>query len=331
MHFVSIRTIDLSNSGEKWAQLFKRLWPKYKRWFLREGSLARPGYLTSRTAFEKHFPELLDVYHELCELAGGGDLSSRFLSMYCPQPNMSGCSQVAWSRPPVALVRNYDYSPVYFEGLLVKTNWLKKIIGMSDCTWGLLDGVNEDGLSISLTFGGRKITAEGFGIPLIVRYGLECCATTAEAIEKLLPIPAHMAYNLTLIDAAGNFATIYFHPGEANAVVYDPVGTNHQEQITWPDYAALTQTLERKEYLNQVIGSPDETLEKLKAKFLEPPLYHTRYEKGFGTLYTAAYYPNETKVELLWPEQNVTIEMENFVEQRLKVMLVSDAMRKLSY
>jgi len=38
-------------------------------------------------------------------------------------------------------------------------------MGMSDCLWGLLDGVNGDGLCASLTFGGRRIVGVGFGIP----------------------------------------------------------------------------------------------------------------------------------------------------------------------
>ena len=43
---------------------------------------------------------------------------------------------------------------------------------MSDCLWGLLDGINDAGLAVSLAFGGRA-TREGFGIPLVVRYLLE--------------------------------------------------------------------------------------------------------------------------------------------------------------
>jgi len=29
-------------------------------------------------------PEIFDLYNSLCEAAGGGDLSSRFLSMFTP-------------------------------------------------------------------------------------------------------------------------------------------------------------------------------------------------------------------------------------------------------
>ena len=34
---------------------------------------------------------------------------------------------------------------------------------MLDCLWGLLDGVNDAGLALSLTFGGRPQVGAGFG------------------------------------------------------------------------------------------------------------------------------------------------------------------------
>ena len=60
------------------------------------------------------------------------------------------------------LVRNYDYPADRLEGIIIKTDWAgQQIIGMSDCLWGLLDGMNDAGLVVSLTFGGRRATATG--------------------------------------------------------------------------------------------------------------------------------------------------------------------------
>ncbi|HAW18641.1 MAG TPA: hypothetical protein DCX14_00520 [Flavobacteriales bacterium] len=84
MLIVPITSFDLSVHPEKWETFFNRTWPFYKAWFLKEGPTARPGYLTSLGAFEKHFPELVDTYKSLCEQIGGGDLASRYLSMYSP-------------------------------------------------------------------------------------------------------------------------------------------------------------------------------------------------------------------------------------------------------
>ena len=48
-----------------------------QNWFLSEGYLARKGYLTSVTQLENNMPELVPTYHQLLQLAGGGDLGSK--------------------------------------------------------------------------------------------------------------------------------------------------------------------------------------------------------------------------------------------------------------
>ncbi len=68
---------------------------------------------------------------------------------------------------------------------------------MSDCLWGLLDGMNDAGLAVSLTFGGRRVLGDGFGIPIVVRYLLETCDDVASARETLARLPYSLAHNLT--------------------------------------------------------------------------------------------------------------------------------------
>ncbi|HRV95421.1 MAG TPA: carcinine hydrolase/isopenicillin-N N-acyltransferase family protein, partial [Anaerolineae bacterium] len=138
--------------GPKWQALFETYWPLYKTWFLSEGPAARPGYVTSAKKLRQHMPELIPIYQQLTDLAGGGDLAARFLSLYCPPAYLSGCSQAVWSGDSPVLVRNYDYSPKLFEGNLLYTRWLRPVIAMSDCLWGVLDGINDAGLAVSLAF-----------------------------------------------------------------------------------------------------------------------------------------------------------------------------------
>ena len=94
------------------------------------------------------------------------------------------------------------------------TNWLRPVIGMSDCCWGLLDGMNDAGLAVSLTFGGRKIVGDGFGIPIILRYICETCTTAKEACTVLEKIPVHTPYNVTVLDVCGSFNTVFLYPGK---------------------------------------------------------------------------------------------------------------------
>ena len=78
------RAISEEQPGPVWAGLFQEYWPDYKRWWLGEGEPARPTYLEGRRALQTHMPELVPLYDELCEKAGGSDLAARFLSFYCP-------------------------------------------------------------------------------------------------------------------------------------------------------------------------------------------------------------------------------------------------------
>ena len=159
-------------------------------------------------------PELVPTYERLVELAGGDELAARLLSLYRPPGFVVGCSQGAWTRDAPVLVRNYDYPVSRLEGIVYLTEWSgRRVLGMSDCLWGLLDGINDAGLAVSLTFGGRRDVGDGFGIPLVVRYLLEVCADVAEAREALARIPVHAAQNLTLLDRSGAYLTAYVGPG----------------------------------------------------------------------------------------------------------------------
>lgn len=313
MH-ISFNCIQEDKPGEKWKALFDRTWPHYKTWFLSEGGVARKGYLTSYTEFKRHMPELLPLFDQLVMLAGGGDLEGRFLSMYCPPAYMSGCSQVAWTKDSTSLIRNYDYSFKMFEGTMMYTHWLQPVIGVSDCTWGLLDGMNANGLAASLTFGGRKIVGHGFGIPVIIRYILEIAKTVEEGIAILNRVPVHMAYNVTLVDSMGNYSTVYLSPDRRPIIVNIPVATNHQMEVEWGDYASLTGTIERKRFLEEMMTSPYETEASMLNRFLHPPLYNTNFDKSFGTLYTIIYRVNARNIEVLWPNKHIFQSFDLFTE-----------------
>ena len=64
-------------------------------------------------------PSWCPAYEHVVELAGGGDLAARMLSLYKPPPYLAACSQGVWTREggPM-LVRNYDYAPSRFEGIV---------------------------------------------------------------------------------------------------------------------------------------------------------------------------------------------------------------------
>ena len=289
--------------GEKWQIRFRQMWPAYRAWYLREGDAARPSYGEARRMLREHMPELVPTWERLVDLAGGADLAARQLSLYRPPGFIVGCSQGAWTREEgPALVRNYDYPASRLEGIVYLTAWGgRRVIGMSDCLWGLLDGVNDAGLAVSLTFGGRRDVGDGFGIPIVVRYLLETCDTVVEARAALERIPVHAAQNLTLLDPSGAYLTAYVGPGRPPEFRAVPATTNHQGRVEWPEYARAIRSVEREECVLGLLDDAGMSRERFIAAFLEPPLRNTNHAQGFGTLYTAAYFVEEGRVEYRWP------------------------------
>jgi len=315
------RAITEADPGPKWAGLFAELWPAYRQWWLREGADARPTYLESLRALETHMPELVPLYDELCTLAGGGDLAARFLSLYRPPPYLSGCSQAIWPGKEPVLVRNYDYDPRAFESVVLHTSWLgRTVMGTSDGLWGLVDGMNDAGLAVSLTFGGRRVIGDGFGLPLILRYVLQTCTTAEEAGRALARIPTHMSYNVTVLDRKRNYLTAFMAPDRPAAITHAAVATNHQERVEWDAHARMTATVERERFLLQRLTLHVEPEEKFIAAFLRRPLYSSAFDRGFGTLYTAVYRPRKGEMELRWPRAAWPMNLHAFEEGTRRIV-----------
>jgi predicted choloylglycine hydrolase len=313
--------IDEPTPGPAWAAHFARHWPRYREWFLSEGEAARTSFAASVRALREHMPELLPTYERLCELVGGGDLEARFLAMFEPPSYFSGCSQAVWRgvlpAAPVGpvLVRNYDYAPERLEGAILRSVWGgRTVIGMTDCGWGLLDGINEDGLAVSLAFGGRRVIGSGFGVPLVVRYLLEVCATTAEARDVLRRLPYHLAHTLTLVDRSGDVCTAYIAPDREVVLTDAPVATNHQGQVEWEEHATATQTREREGALVELVLGGAPAPAALVEAFLRPPLFQRGYARRMGTLYTAAYDVRAGTARYVWPELEVEQSFTSFAE-----------------
>ncbi len=308
--------------GALWTHFFEERWPHYRTWFLSEGEAARPSYLACRRALRTHMPGFVPIYERAVEFAGGSDLVARCLSGYCPPAFIAGCSQAvfeAQGSSPI-LVRNYDYTPDLWEAVIVRSRWGgRTVVGMSDCLLGLLDGINDAGLSISLAFGGRRVVGAGFGIPIVLRYVLESCDCTEQAVEALTTIPSHMAYNITVLDAAGKHSTILLSPDRSPVVTERRMITNHQEQVDWPRHAIATGSVDRLRVLSRHVADPDETEERFVRRFLEPPVFSTKHDTGMGTLYTAVYRPSLGRVSYLWPEHRWDVGLEGELEGSLRI------------
>ena len=205
--------------------------------------------------------------------------------------------------PAPVLLRNYDYPPMLCDALALRTHWSgRSVIGMSDCGWGLMDGVNDAGLAVSISFGGRRDVGPGFGIGLIVRCLLQVAATTDEAVDRLMRIPVQMSYNVAIVDAIGDRRVVHIAPDRTARISYDVTVANRQGKTEWPEHAEYCNTVEREYLLETLVAGPMVDAGGLEAAFLQPPLHRSLLDSTWGTVYTAAYEPASGAMTLLWPD-----------------------------
>jgi len=289
--------------GRRWKSLFEATWNAYRAWYSSESLEKRPDLATCREALNQHMPELVPTWESLVALSGDDEVAARMLSLWDPPKYAPGCAQLVLNKPQRLLIRNYDYSPELFEQVVYSSRFTgRRVIGTGDCLWGLLDGMNDDGLVVSLTFGGRPGSGRGFGISLVVRYLLEVCATVQDANAVLARLPVSMAYNLTISDRNGTTVTAFVAP-ECPPELFDtPLATNHRGVV--PEHPQLARTLNsvgRQNALSQLLQSAPDA-QRATDTFLRQPLRNTAYSRGFGTLYTAIYHPDDAVVEYRWPD-----------------------------
>lgn len=291
--------------GTRWQLLFESTWPAYRRWYACEGLDRRPDLATCTEALRRHMPELVPTWKQLAALAGDDELAARMLSLWDPPAFEPGCAQLALQHPQRVLIRNYDYSPALFEQVVYSSRFAKRrVIGTGDCLWGLLDGMNDDGLVVSFTFGGRPGSGRGFGISLVVRYLLEVCATVKSARAVLERVPVSMTYNLTISDRSGATVTAFVAPGSRPAFFDTPLATNHRGLVPeYPERARVLNSVGRQDELIRLVQSAPDA-QRATAAFLRKPLYNQAYSRGFGTLYTAVYLPEADVVEYHWPDSS---------------------------
>ena len=156
-----------------------------------------------------------------------------------PLPRSTGRPASWWAAPGLpgtgTAIRSSSATtttPSRAEGI-VKVDLLDegRVIGMSDCLWGLLDGVNQAGLAASdvrgPTRGGKRIR-HPVGGSLPARD-----AGPSPTREALARLPIHAAQNVTLLDRTGARGH-RLRGSRPRARVRDvPAATNHQNPDDW--------------------------------------------------------------------------------------------------
>jgi predicted choloylglycine hydrolase len=316
---LDFRAVVEPQPGAQLRDAFEAHWPSYNRWLFKRVDPG-PSQAECAAQLRTHMPELAPMYESLLDVVGREEQRARFLSLYAPTPIIRGCSQaVCMNGDGPVLVRNYDHAPQLCDGVVLATEWGGvRVHAITDCLWGALDGVNDAGLVVALAFGGRKAVGMGFAASLIVRYLLQTCTCVRDACIALNRLPVYMAYNFTMLDREGKHVTAYTSPDRPAVFEMDPVSTNHQCSVEWPEYASFTQTVERYTCLARMVDQHAGHAQVIEA-CLQPPLFRTEYKRGSGTLYTVKYDPHSMDVSMYWRGTSAVISPEDSRPARIRI------------
>ncbi len=163
--------------------------------------------------YEKYYPEILE---EIKGLAMGQhrsyeDFYTFLLSMYCFEFNPH-CTCIAMKDPyHILFGRNSDFL-VSLEKLsmnvLYKLDHVYAFNGHTTAFIEMEDGINEYGLAVGLTFVYPTIIKAGLNAGMLVRYLLEKCQSTKEALSLLKKIPIASQQTLTIADRSGDIVVV---------------------------------------------------------------------------------------------------------------------------
>lgn len=309
--FVAIRE---DTPGSAWRERFVTGRAEAEAWYRGNGRAALPSAAECRAELQRHMPELVAPYERACALVGDDDLAPQILSQFRPPPLAPGCTQAVWlGTDGPALVRNYDYPIEVVSEHFESTRWFgREVIAKGQRPWGgCLDGMNADGLVASMTFGGSPAQGAGFSIILVLRYVLETCSRLAEAVATLCRIPVALSQNVTVLDKAGDHATVFLSPERAPAVTRALVCANHQDEhasIASSEY--VSRSIARQQRAVRALESPAATLATLTAAFLDAPIFSRAASSP--TVYSAVYRPAALRVDYIWPGNVMTQRIGSF-------------------
>ncbi len=217
--------------GFKWGQILSKFGKKLD--FCPTFKLTEEKYEFASQCVEeykKYFPEILE---EIKGIADGNEIPVETLQailfcMYCFEfDNKCTCfaistdNEIIFSRNSdflVSLEKTYMNCIYHLDGSYSFNANTTAYVQMED-------GVNQHGLAVGLTFIYPRIRKPGFNSGMLVRYLLEKCKTTQEAISELQCLPIASAQTITIADKEGDIAVIECNP--ENVIVITPeVGEN---------------------------------------------------------------------------------------------------------
>lgn len=173
--------------------------------------------LESIKELRRFYPEVIEEikgFAEACKVTSE-EVASFILSIGVFDLNAQCSIFAIKNKSDVIIGRNYDMNldiKKYTESSLICPDNSFAYIGHSDVFLGKVDGINEKGLGIGITYvdgGGKRA---GVNFYFVVRYILEKCSKVDEAISALQDIQVSMSTNYLIADSGGNMVVVETSP-----------------------------------------------------------------------------------------------------------------------
>lgn len=161
--------------------------------------------------YRKHFPEILD---EIAGMAAGqgvpdSELAGFLLPMYCFRQDQRCTAFAVSDGEQVLLGKNSDFLvclEVLYLNCLYRLEGANAFNANTTAFIEMEDGMNEQGLAAALTSVFPHIRRPGLNAGMLVRFLLEKCSTTGEALPCLERLPIASCHTITLADQSGDIA-----------------------------------------------------------------------------------------------------------------------------
>lgn len=163
--------------------------------------------------YQKYYPEILE---EIKGVAKGIDtewenVAAFLFCMYCFDVQ-NRCSSFAFcNKEKIILGKNSDFLTFVenlWDSVYYDIEGAYRFVGNTTAWTEIEDGMNEYGLAVALTFVYPTKIAYGLNGGMIVRYILEKCQNTKQAIQAIQKLPIASAQTITLADKSGNIALV---------------------------------------------------------------------------------------------------------------------------
>ena len=165
---------------------------------------------------ESVFPEIIDEIRGVSDGSGiSFDELCDFVLTHPQAIKGPGCTGFAITSETGTWVgRNYDWYYWVMEGagsFLTEPVGAYRSLGQSEVMVGREDGINEHGLCAAL-FGIPSGFVSGVIFWVSLRYVLDKCRNVEAAVEYLVDVPHHCAFNVLLADPSGAMAVVEANP-----------------------------------------------------------------------------------------------------------------------